>query len=122
MVVTRQKRCRRLVDCRAVNVRAERSVTVRPRHARVSYDHHERPAPACLDGNPRVLIRDVKSSNGTFVNGERLSLEGVESAPWKVRSDDILEFGIDIIGEQGEMVHRKVAARATCAFTEAEAQ
>ncbi|KAJ7051456.1 hypothetical protein C8F01DRAFT_999289, partial [Mycena amicta] len=73
-------------------------------------------------GKERVLIRDVKSSNGTFVNGERLSLEGVESAPWEVRSDDILEFGIDIIGEQGEVVHRKVAARATCAFTEAEAQ
>ncbi|KAJ7057330.1 SMAD/FHA domain-containing protein, partial [Mycena amicta] len=70
----------------------------------------------------RVLIRDVKSSNGTFVNGERLSLEGVESAPWEVRSDDILEFGIDIIGEQGEVIHRKVAARATCAYTEAEAQ
>ncbi|KAJ7057334.1 hypothetical protein C8F01DRAFT_1372035 [Mycena amicta] len=73
-------------------------------------------------GKERVLIRDVKSSNGTFVNGERLSLEGVESAPWEVRSDDILEFGIDIIGEQGEVVHRKVAARATCAFSEAEAQ
>ncbi|KAJ7057324.1 hypothetical protein C8F01DRAFT_1060968, partial [Mycena amicta] len=71
---------------------------------------------------PSVLIRDVKSSNGTFVNGERLSLEGVESAPWEVRSDDILEFGIDIIGEQGEVVHCKVAARATCAYTEAEAQ
>ncbi|KAF7291334.1 Monocarboxylate transporter [Mycena indigotica] len=73
------------------------------------------------EGGLRVLIRDVKSSNGTFVNGERLAPEGVESAPCEVRSDDILEFGIDIIGEHGEVVHRKVSARATCALTEAEA-
>ncbi|KAJ6519082.1 SMAD/FHA domain-containing protein [Mycena sanguinolenta] len=38
----------------------------------------------------RILIRDVKSSNGTFVNGERLSPEGVESDPYELRSDDIL--------------------------------
>jgi hypothetical protein len=37
-----------------------------------------------------MLIRDVKSSNGTFVNGERLSLEGAESDPFELRSDDIL--------------------------------
>ncbi|KAJ7875006.1 SMAD/FHA domain-containing protein, partial [Mycena olivaceomarginata] len=71
--------------------------------------------------NGRVLIRDVKSSNGTFVNGDRLSPEGVESEPYELRSDDILEFGIDIVGEHGEVVHRKVAARVTCAFTPADA-
>ncbi|KAJ7493107.1 SMAD/FHA domain-containing protein [Mycena galericulata] len=38
----------------------------------------------------RILIRDVKSSNGTFVNGERLSAEGQESEPFELRSDDIL--------------------------------
>lgn len=37
-----------------------------------------------------MLIRDVKSSNGTFVNGERLSLEGAESDAYELRSDDIL--------------------------------
>ncbi|KAJ6537843.1 hypothetical protein B0H19DRAFT_1181030, partial [Mycena capillaripes] len=31
------------------------------------------------------------------------------------------EFGIDIVGEHGEVVHRKVAARVTCAFTPADA-
>ncbi|KAK7038372.1 hypothetical protein R3P38DRAFT_2905731 [Favolaschia claudopus] len=71
--------------------------------------------------NGRVLIRDVKSSNGTFVNGERLSAEGAESDPYELRSDDILEFGIDIVGEHGEVVHRKVAARVTCALTPADA-
>ncbi|KAF7312958.1 Monocarboxylate transporter [Mycena kentingensis (nom. inval.)] len=69
----------------------------------------------------KVLIRDVKSSNGTFINSTRLSPEGVESEPWEIRSDDILDFGIDIIGDQGEVLHRKVAARATCALTEADA-
>jgi hypothetical protein len=32
------------------------------------------------------------------------------------------EFGIDIVGEHGEVVHRKVAARVTCAFTPTDAQ
>ncbi|KAF7305586.1 Monocarboxylate transporter [Mycena chlorophos] len=73
-------------------------------------------------GRGRVMIRDVKSSNGTFVNGERLSPENVESGAFEVRSDDILEFGIDILGEEGQVIHRKVAARATCALTELEAQ
>ncbi|KAJ7821923.1 SMAD/FHA domain-containing protein [Mycena olivaceomarginata] len=44
--------------------------------------------------NGRVLIRDVKSSNGTFVNGDRLSPEGVESEPYELRSDDILVGGL----------------------------
>ncbi|KAJ7625482.1 hypothetical protein FB45DRAFT_921552 [Roridomyces roridus] len=78
-------------------------------------------AEAWVEGD-RILIRDVKSSNGTFVNGERLSVEGQESEPYELRSDDILEFGIDIIGEQGEVVHRKVAARVTCGLTPADAQ
>ncbi|KAJ7642325.1 SMAD/FHA domain-containing protein [Mycena polygramma] len=46
-------------------------------------------AEAWVDGG-RMLIRDVKSSNGTFVNGERLSLEGAESDAYELRSDDIL--------------------------------
>jgi pSer/pThr/pTyr-binding forkhead associated (FHA) protein len=36
----------------------------------------------------QIFIKDVKSSNGTFVNGERLSVEGVESDPWELKSDD----------------------------------
>jgi pSer/pThr/pTyr-binding forkhead associated (FHA) protein len=35
-----------------------------------------------------MYIRDVKSSNGTFVNGERLSQEGVESEPYELKSED----------------------------------
>jgi pSer/pThr/pTyr-binding forkhead associated (FHA) protein len=32
----------------------------------------------------------VKSSNGTFINGERLSSEGHESEPFELKSDDIV--------------------------------
>ncbi|KAJ7653772.1 SMAD/FHA domain-containing protein, partial [Mycena rosella] len=78
-------------------------------------------AEAWIEEGDKIFIKDVKSSNGTFVNGERLSAEGVESLPFELRSDDILEFGIDIVGEHGEVVHRKVACRATCAFNPAEA-
>ena len=36
----------------------------------------------------QIFIKDVKSSNGTFVNGERLSVEGMESDPWELKTDD----------------------------------
>lgn len=60
----------------------------------------------------RVFIRDVKSSNGTFVNGKRLSPENKESEPHELREQDVLELGIDIVSEdQKTVVHHKVAAR-----------
>ena len=39
---------------------------------------------------PQIFIKDVKSSNGTFINSERLSPEGVESEPYELKSDDIV--------------------------------
>ncbi|KAH0835052.1 hypothetical protein J3R83DRAFT_10790 [Lanmaoa asiatica] len=73
--------------------------------------------------NGKIFIRDVKSSNGTFINGERLSPEGVESEPFELKNDDIVEFGIDIIGEDNKTtIHHKVAARVLCVFTEEDAQ
>jgi pSer/pThr/pTyr-binding forkhead associated (FHA) protein len=36
----------------------------------------------------QIFIKDVKSSNGTFVNGDRLSAEGVESDPWELKTED----------------------------------
>lgn len=38
----------------------------------------------------QIYIKDVKSSNGTFINGERLSAEGVESDPFELKTDDIV--------------------------------
>ncbi|OSD07875.1 hypothetical protein PYCCODRAFT_1357554 [Trametes coccinea BRFM310] len=73
--------------------------------------------------NGKIFIKDVKSSNGTFINGERLSQEGLESDPYELHTDDIVEFGIDIVGEDNKtIVHHKVAARVVCVFTELDAQ
>lgn len=38
----------------------------------------------------KMYIKDVKSSNGTFVNGDRLSAEGVESEPFELKSEDMV--------------------------------
>ncbi|CCM06360.1 uncharacterized protein FIBRA_08617 [Fibroporia radiculosa] len=71
----------------------------------------------------KIYIKDVKSSNGTFINGERLSAEGLESEPFELKTDDIVEFGIDIVGEDNKtIVHHKVAARVVCVFSEQDAQ
>ncbi|KAH7919818.1 hypothetical protein BV22DRAFT_1133559 [Leucogyrophana mollusca] len=71
----------------------------------------------------RIFMKDVKSSNGTFINGERLSPKGVESYPFELKNDDIVEFGIDIIGEDNKtIIHHKVTARVMCVFTEEDMQ
>lgn len=62
--------------------------------------------------NGKIYIRDVKSSNGTFVNGTRLSQENRESEPHELQTGDHLELGIDIVSEdQKTVVHHKVAAK-----------
>jgi hypothetical protein len=64
------------------------------------------------DNSGKVWIRDVKSSNGTFVNGTRLSPENRESDPHELQTQDHLELGIDIVSEdQKTIVHHKVAAK-----------
>ena len=64
------------------------------------------------DQSRKVWIRDVKSSNGTFVNGVRLSPESRDSEPHELRENDMLELGIDIVSEdQKSIVHHKVSAK-----------
>jgi pSer/pThr/pTyr-binding forkhead associated (FHA) protein len=64
------------------------------------------------DRNGKIWIRDVKSSNGTFVNGARLSAENRDSEPHELQTQDHLELGIDIVSEdQKTVVHHKVAAK-----------
>ena len=64
------------------------------------------------DRNGKIWIRDVKSSNGTFVNGTRLSAENRDSEPHELQTQDQLELGIDIVSEdQKTVVHHKVAAK-----------
>ena len=64
------------------------------------------------DRSGKIWIRDVKSSNGTFVNGMRLSPESRDSEPHELRENDVLELGIDIVSEdQKSIVHHKVSAK-----------
>jgi hypothetical protein len=60
----------------------------------------------------KVWIRDCGSSNGTFVNGQRLLPENRESKPCELLQYDYLELAVDIISEDRRfIVHHKVAAR-----------
>ncbi|CAE6426173.1 unnamed protein product [Rhizoctonia solani] len=73
--------------------------------------------------NGKIYIKDVKSSNGTFINGDRLSAESVESEPCELKSEDIVEFGIDIVGEDNKtIIHHKVATRVFVVLTPEDAQ
>ncbi|KAG8687703.1 hypothetical protein FRC08_011845 [Ceratobasidium sp. 394] len=50
---------------------------------------------ALVWGGPdgKILIRDTRSSNGTWINGNRLSGKGEKSERFTLQSHDILEFG-----------------------------
>ncbi|BFZ58670.1 hypothetical protein PYCC9005_005734 [Savitreella phatthalungensis] len=63
-------------------------------------------------GSGRVFIKDIRSSNGTFINGIRLSKENEESEPRELCAGDSLDLGIDILDDDsGAIIHRKVSAR-----------
>ncbi|KAI8602138.1 SMAD/FHA domain-containing protein [Dissophora ornata] len=59
----------------------------------------------------KVYIRDLKSSNGTFLNARRLCPENMESEPFELNQNDSLEFGIDILDEHGALLHEKVSCK-----------
>ena len=45
----------------------------------------------------QFYLQDTKSSNGTFVNNQRLSKGSEESVPREVCSGDIVQFGVDVM-------------------------
>lgn len=72
--------------------------------------------------NDKVYIKDVKSSNGTFVNGTRLSPESQESEPFELHTDDVVDFGIDILTDDNkEILHHRVACRVFLVMTPEDA-
>ncbi|XP_058932146.1 sarcolemmal membrane-associated protein isoform X6 [Kogia breviceps] len=55
-------------------------------HALVWYDHK----------TGKFYLQDTKSSNGTFINSQRLSRGSEESPPCEILSGDIIQFGVDV--------------------------
>ena len=54
----------------------------------------------------QFYIKDTKSSNGTFVNENRLSPSSEESGPMELRSRDIVQFGVNVnVEKKGMNVH-----------------
>lgn len=45
----------------------------------------------------QFYLQDTKSSNGTFVNNNRLSKGSEESPPKEIFSGDIIKFGVDVV-------------------------
>ncbi|KIM76539.1 hypothetical protein PILCRDRAFT_26984, partial [Piloderma croceum F 1598] len=65
---------------------------------------------------------DTQTFHGTFINGDRFSPEGLESEPYQLKSDDTVEFRIDIAREDNKTTtHHNIAARVVCSFTEQDA-
>lgn len=46
------------------------------------------------------MIQDTKSSNGTFVNSQRLSKGGETSLPREFFSRDVIQFGVNVLENQ----------------------
>ncbi|KAJ3165719.1 hypothetical protein HDU88_003912 [Geranomyces variabilis] len=62
----------------------------------------------------KVWVKDVKSSNGTFLNGKRLSEDNVESEPHELNTGDRLEFGLDIKNpEETAVIYKKVSCKVS---------
>ncbi|EFN80831.1 Sarcolemmal membrane-associated protein [Harpegnathos saltator] len=58
----------------------------------------------------KFYLRDTCSSNGTFVNNQRLSGSGLESMPKEVCSGDIVQFGVDVVESTKKVTHGCIVA------------
>ncbi|XP_036007485.1 sarcolemma associated protein a isoform X8 [Fundulus heteroclitus] len=64
-------------------------------HALVWFDHK----------TEKFYLQDTKSSNGTFINSQRLSRGSEESPPCEVLSGDIIQFGVDVTENTRKVTH-----------------
>ncbi|XP_078803938.1 sarcolemma associated protein a isoform X8 [Oryzias latipes] len=64
-------------------------------HALIWFDHK----------TGKFYLQDTKSSNGTFVNSQRLSRGSEESPPCEVLSGDIIQFGVDVTENTRKVTH-----------------
>ncbi|KAF2369038.1 Forkhead-associated (FHA) domain [Trinorchestia longiramus] len=58
----------------------------------------------------KFYLQDTKSSNGTFVNNQRLSKGSEESAPREVCSGDIVQFGVEVMENSRKVTHGCIIA------------
>lgn len=58
----------------------------------------------------KFYLQDTRSSNGTFVNNQRLSATGSESAAKEVCSGDIVQFGVDVVESTKKVTHGCIVA------------
>jgi hypothetical protein len=65
-----------------------------------------------VDGVLVAMIKDSGSSNGTFVNGLRLSPEGEVSQGRILHSGDELDFGVDIMDE-GKLLFSRISCKVS---------
>ncbi|KAJ1547429.1 hypothetical protein HK405_005898 [Cladochytrium tenue] len=73
----------------------------------VSRDHAE----IFVSEDGQLMIRDVGSSSGTFLNRMRFSPSGHASAPFPLKSGDVIQLGVDYHGghegrQEGERIVR----------------
>ncbi|XP_042536181.1 sarcolemmal membrane-associated protein isoform X24 [Dipodomys spectabilis] len=64
-------------------------------HALVWFDHKTN----------KFYLQDTKSSNGTFINSQRLSRGSEESPPCEILSGDIIQFGVDVTENTRKVTH-----------------
>ncbi|CAI4228360.1 unnamed protein product [Auanema sp. JU1783] len=55
--------------------------------------------------NGGFYLRDTRSSNGTFVNNERLAVTGEESEARRIYTRDIVQFGVEIVENTNKVAH-----------------
>ncbi|CAH1783910.1 unnamed protein product [Owenia fusiformis] len=58
----------------------------------------------------RFFLQDTKSSNGTFVNSQRLSKGSEESPPREIMSGDVIQFGVDVMENSRRVTHSCIIA------------
>jgi DNA repair exonuclease SbcCD ATPase subunit len=58
----------------------------------------------------QFFLQDTRSSNGTFINNQRLSPANEESTPREVCSGDIVQFGVDVMENSRKVTHGCIIA------------
>lgn len=59
---------------------------------------------------PKHTFQDTGSSNGTFINNQRLSSNSTSSEPYEIRTDDVVQFGVDVMENNKKETHGCIVA------------